>query len=188
MSFTSKDEVKNIEIKLKPIQDNCPGRGKMAINLVEAKFTDTTKQARKIKCTRNPLKLIIKEEGEKKEKGEKAGTSSEKPTNLFQNILKNTKFKLPKKLTAKKVDVKEDVKKEIKKVQKVAEVKETITKPIQETKQEIIAQPQETQKIQETTPPKVNKLPLTTPKPSSNIISKVFNDKPQKFKPKSLGR
>ena len=174
---------------MKSVPSTCPGRGKMAINLIEAKFTDTTKQPRKIKCTRNPLKLIIKEEGEKSKNDQKSGSSSEKPTNLFQNILKNTKFRLPKKLhTPKKEEIKTEIKKELKK-------DEELKKAIVETKPELpakrpvyeteklneklktkILEPQVT-KPQETKPQETSKqkLPETASKTSSNVISKVFS-------------
>ena len=61
LSFLQNDEMKNIEIKLRPVSASLPSKGKMAINLIEAKFTDKSRMSRKIKCTPKPLKLIIKD-------------------------------------------------------------------------------------------------------------------------------
>lgn len=172
----------------------------MSISLFDAKFLDSSKQPRKIKCTRNPLKLIIKEEGEKKTKEDKQGSSTEKPSNLFQNILKNTKFRLPKKLAKK--EVKSEEKMEEKLVFKLPkkeklesnsgwaseQKKEIIQKVINKEVKTVAAESKETKtkvvKPQETKPKP--KLPPTTQKMSSSgLISQIFNQDPKPATQKS---
>ena len=155
INFTAKDESKNIEIKMKPVAKDCPGRGKMAINLVDAKFLDKTKQPRRIKCTRTPLKLIIKEEGEDKKKKE-SKLEGEKPTNLFQNILKKgvklPSVKLPRKFKPKSDDKPELTLAQTPKVVKKMDEKVKVPE-IPKLKEEVKPTPKPTKKKEAQPPP-----------------------------------